>query len=181
MTLRCRPSLSHHLDHNLATPRAGVELDDQNLLPRAEGQRAIHERDRQRRPQQRRAHVARPVVVAPAQVMAVFAAPRRELFEEAVEIGNRAGLELDVVTAAVDPVTNTVTTPERKPDSFNAPATFVVMSWASSWPDVERWRRTVWIMRSLSTEDHVGLAELERAHFQACSPDDGAASSPCSL
>jgi hypothetical protein len=42
-------SLSDHLHDNLATPGAGVELDDHDLLPGAEGQRAVEERDRQRR------------------------------------------------------------------------------------------------------------------------------------
>ena len=88
-------SLSDHLHDNLAAPGAGVELDEHDLLPRAEGQRGADERDRQRRAEQRRPHVTRAVVVAPAQVMPVVAASGSQLFEQAIEIRHRAGLELD--------------------------------------------------------------------------------------
>jgi hypothetical protein len=91
----CCGRLPDQLHDDLAHPGPRVELDQRDLLPRAEGQRAVDERDRQRRSDEGGAHVARSVVVAPALVVAVLVAARREALEDVVEVGDRARLEFD--------------------------------------------------------------------------------------
>src|SRR5207248_9769731 len=83
------------LDHDLARARPRVELEEHDLLPRAGDEGAVDERHGERRPEHRGAHVARSVVVAPAEVMAIVAVAGREHLEHALEIGDRARLELD--------------------------------------------------------------------------------------
>src|SRR5262245_4767325 len=82
--------LADDLNHDLASPRARVEFEQHDLLPRAERQRTVGKGHCDRRSQQGGAHVARPVVVAPAKVVSVFTVPRRNGFEYTIQIGNRA-------------------------------------------------------------------------------------------
>jgi len=45
--------------------------------------------------EQRRADVTRSVVVAPSEMMTILIVARRDLFEEAIQVRDRARLELD--------------------------------------------------------------------------------------
>ena len=90
-----RRSLPDDLHDDLTLPCLRVELEQHDLLPSTERQDAAGKRDRQRGTQQRGAHMAGPVVVAPPQVVAILPTTRRQPFEESVEIGDRARLELD--------------------------------------------------------------------------------------
>ena len=85
--------------------------------------------------------MARAVVVAPAQVVAVFGIARRELFQQRVEVGTAPGSNSMVVTAAVDPTTKTVAMPAAEGGGSTAAATAPVMSWASPCPRVGRGSR----------------------------------------
>ncbi len=88
-------AISEDLHHDLPLPWAGIEFEEHDLLPGPEEQIAGLERHRQRGSHEGRAHVARPVVVAPAEVMAILGVPGCELVEEAVEVGDCPRLELD--------------------------------------------------------------------------------------
>ena len=91
MALTLRDQLNDHL--SVARPR--VELDEHDLLPRAETKPASIEGDRKRRTEHRRPDVARAVVVAPSEVMLVLAVARCELLPHSIQIGDGARLELD--------------------------------------------------------------------------------------
>lgn len=90
-----RTLLTHNLDNDFTLPRSGVELEERNLLPLTQQQLSIRERNRNGRPEQRRARVTRAVVIAPAQMMPILTVARRERFEEAIQIGDGARLEFD--------------------------------------------------------------------------------------
>ena len=86
---------SNELNDDFAGAGAGIEFDEDDLLPRADIQVSAVEGDRDRRPEHRRTHMARPVVVAPSQMMFVLAMARREVLPDAIEIGHRTRLEFD--------------------------------------------------------------------------------------
>src|SRR5439155_19838538 len=58
-------------------------------------QHRVCERNRQRWAEERRPNVARAIVVAPAEVMAVLPVTRCDFLDKPIEIGDRARLELD--------------------------------------------------------------------------------------
>src|SRR2546428_358355 len=90
-----RRLLSDNLHHDLALARTRVELEQHDLLPRAEEQLMVRERHGERWSEQRGADVTRSVVVAPSEMMTILIVARRDLLEEAIQIRNRARLELD--------------------------------------------------------------------------------------
>src|SRR5688500_17182922 len=87
---RSASSLADDLNNDLALAWTRVELHQHDLLPCAKMQLPLRERDGNRRPQQRRADVARAVVVAPPEMMPIRAASRRQRLEQRVQIVNRA-------------------------------------------------------------------------------------------
>src|SRR6185369_2476544 len=66
-----------------------------DLLPLTEHHLAVVKRNRHRWTEQRRAHMARSIVVAPPKVMLVLAVARCELIEHLIHIVQCAGLELN--------------------------------------------------------------------------------------
>ena len=84
------PSFAHELHDKLTISWSRVEFDEHDLLPGAQQETPVDERDRERRPHQRCAHVARAVVVAPLQMVPVVAVPRRQVLEHLVEVGDSA-------------------------------------------------------------------------------------------
>jgi hypothetical protein len=89
------PLLTHHLDHNLTLAGTRIQFQQHDLLPRTEEQRLVREGYGQRRTDERRAYVARSVVVAPAEVMAVVGPAWHDRFEQPIQVGDRARLEFD--------------------------------------------------------------------------------------
>src|SRR4029450_8201564 len=78
---RPRALSADDLDDDFALARAGVELQQHDLLPGAELECAVGEGHGDRRTEERRAHVARTVVVAPAQMVLIVRAARRQGIE----------------------------------------------------------------------------------------------------
>ena len=76
-------SLPHDLNHQLPPPRLRIELQQDNLLPRPEGKRAIDDRDRDGWSDERGSYVTRTVVVAPAEMMTILTIARRQMLETA--------------------------------------------------------------------------------------------------
>src|SRR5688500_2698943 len=93
--MRSRSSLADDLNDDFALARTGVELQQHDLLPRAEVQLPLRERDRDRWSQQRGADVARAVVVPPPEMMPIRGATRRKRLEQRIQIVNRPRLEFD--------------------------------------------------------------------------------------
>ena len=86
---------SDHLDHELPGAWAGVEIDENDLLPGTERQLVIDERDGERRAEHRRTYVAMSVVVAPPLMVPILHRLRVEALERGDEIVNESGLVLD--------------------------------------------------------------------------------------
>src|SRR5689334_21697189 len=78
--------LADELNDNLPLTRPRVELQQHDLLPRPQHQSLRGEWNRDRRTNQRLAHVARAVVVVPAQMVPILPLTRSEVFQRAVEI-----------------------------------------------------------------------------------------------
>src|SRR4029453_12304807 len=76
-----RSLFADDLNHDFTAPRSRVELQHGNLLPLTEQQLTVTERNRYGGTEQRRADVAGTVVVAPAQMMLIFAILRCELLK----------------------------------------------------------------------------------------------------
>ncbi len=85
-------SFTHQLHDELALAGAVVEIDKDDLLPRAQRQAAIDKWHGKRRPEQRRAHVGVTIAVAPACVVRIGAIGLGKLIEETLEIGDAACL-----------------------------------------------------------------------------------------
>ena len=90
MDLTREPAISftNNLDDDFALTRASVELQQHDLLPGAEPRCATGERYRHGWTEERRAHVARAVVVAPAEVVLIAGAARRQAIEQAIQVGD---------------------------------------------------------------------------------------------
>src|SRR5262245_35217117 len=76
---KTRPPLPNQLNDDFASTGTGIEFDENDLLPRADTQVSTLERDRDRWAEHGRTHVARPVVVAPSEMMLVLTSARREV------------------------------------------------------------------------------------------------------
>ena len=85
-------SFTHQLHDELALAGAVVEIDKDDLLPRAQRQAAIDKWHGKRRPEQRRAHVGVTIAVAPACVVRIGAIGVGKLIEETFEIADAACL-----------------------------------------------------------------------------------------
>lgn len=90
-----RRLLAHDLQDHAALPRPVVEVHVDDLLPGAERQLAVDEGHGERRPQQRGAHVAVTVAVAPARIVGIVAIGVRDLIEEAAQVADAAAFVLD--------------------------------------------------------------------------------------
>ena len=73
-------------EHNAATPRMKITLDEDDLLPSAEDAPAVSDRYGQRRAHQRRPEVGKSVTVTPPQIVMVRATGRSDFFESLVQI-----------------------------------------------------------------------------------------------
>ena len=62
---------SHHLKDNIPHAVAGIALHKGQILPRADGDLAIHERDNDKRAEQRRLDMRRAVIIVPGIVVVI--------------------------------------------------------------------------------------------------------------
>jgi hypothetical protein len=62
----------HYLDNQAAAAGAVVKVDEDDLLPRTQGETAVHKRNRQRWPQQGGSNMAVPIAVAPTGIVIIM-------------------------------------------------------------------------------------------------------------
>lgn len=83
------------LENELTASSLGVELEQRDLLPRAEQQLAVLERDGNGGPEQCSSNVARAIVVTPPQMMPIRPGARCKRLKDFVQIAHCARLKLD--------------------------------------------------------------------------------------
>ena len=91
----CCGLLPHHLDDDLTLSTAGVALEQHDLLPGSEHEPAVLKRNSDRRTEKSRSNVAGAVVVVPTQMMLIIGVARCQMFEQPVEVGDRARFKFD--------------------------------------------------------------------------------------
>ena len=90
---------------------AVVEVQQDDLLPSAETELAVLDRNGQGRPEEGSAQMGKTVVVAPAVVVVITAIGGNDFFDELFRSWIRPGSCSMVVSAAVEPETNSVARP----------------------------------------------------------------------
>src|SRR5262245_22769354 len=86
---------AHELDDEIALAWPIVEVDENNLLPGAEKQLAVRERNHERRSEQRSTAVRMSVAVMPGVLVMVPRVPGRDALEHRGQVAHEARLVLD--------------------------------------------------------------------------------------